>query len=312
MHKPVLLNEVIRLLDLKTGGTYVDGTVGGAGFMEAILQDQAGVGHVLGIDRDGDAIDRARTRLAKWGDRCSLVRGNHSNIDEIVTGQGMTSVDGVVLDLGVSSDQIDTPARGFSFNGDGPLDMRMDRSAPTTAADVVNSFQADELSDVLFQLGEERKSRRIARAIVWERDKSPIETTGRLAEIVARAAGGRRGRLHPATRTFQALRMLVNEEIPSLKKGLESSLGIIKTGGRMAVISFHSIEDREVKRCFVRHVAKWESCHEGGSKRTGDLPEVTLLNRKVIRPSEEELADNPRARSAKLRGIELKAHEIAA
>ena len=216
----------------------------------------------------------------------------------------VSDVDGVLLDLGFSSDQMDDAARGFSFQAEGPLDMRLDRSEPRTAADLVNGMEESELADVIFELGEERDARRIARAIVAERVRSPIRTTRRLADVVAAAKRGPRGKIHPATQTFQALRIAVNRELESLDRGLEGALALVKPGGRVGVISFHSLEDRRVKRFFAEHAGRWESLEQGGERWVGAEPQVKLVTRKPVTASEDEIRANPRARSAKLRVAE--------
>jgi 16S rRNA (cytosine1402-N4)-methyltransferase len=217
---------------------------------------------------------------------------------------GVTEVDGVLLDLGVSSPQLDVAERGFSFAKDGPLDMRMDRTQGRSAADLVNEDDEETLANLIYRLGEDRDSRRIARAIVLERQQGRIKRTIKLAEIVERAKGGRRGPIHPATQTFQALRMAVNTELESLEAGLEAGLAMLHEGGRMTVITFHSLEDRPVKEFFKRHTVKRESLQQGGEKLVYDEPAVRLLTKKPLTASKQELADNPRSRSAKLRAAE--------
>jgi len=302
MHEPVLLNETLEYLAVRPGGIYVDGTLGNGGHTRAILVRLAGAGRVIGIDRDWEALERARTVV---GDEkgVALVQGSFADVGDIVKGMGIQQIDGLLLDLGVSSEQLETAQRGFSFQHDGPLDMRMDRAQETTAADLVNSLPEAGLRRILGSLGEEKAAGRIARAIVRERSSEPIAGTARLAGIVARAAG-RRGRIHPATRTFQALRMAVNDELGALERGLEEGLALLAPGGRMAVISFHSLEDRAVKTCFRAHEGRLESLQAGGSRRVGKSPAVRRLTRKPVTPTAEELARNPRARSAKLRAVE--------
>jgi 16S rRNA (cytosine1402-N4)-methyltransferase len=304
MHQPVLMDEVLELLLIKRGGIYIDGTVGGGGHAQAILERIGPDGFLLGIERDEEALRRTETRLANWKKQCVLAHGNYRCMADIAKSRGIDRVDGVLLDLGVSSDQLDSPERGFSFNGEGPLDMRMDNSKGKTAADLVNSMSEAELTSTLREFGEEPHAGRIARAIVRERTVAPITTTVQLADLVARAAGGRRGRLHPATRTFQALRIKVNDEMGAIKEGLAASAGILKDGGRMAVISFHSLEDRNVKDFFKRHAGRWESLQAGGQRFVVEEPTVRVLTRKPVTPSEKEVESNPRSRSAKLRAAE--------
>jgi 16S rRNA (cytosine1402-N4)-methyltransferase len=223
---------------------------------------------------------------------------------ELCRSIGVTEVDGVLLDLGVSSPQLNVAERGFSFAKDGPLDMRMDRTKGRSAADLVNEDEEETLANIIFRLGEDRDSRRIARAIVLERQQGRIDRTLKLAEIVEQAKGGRRGAIHPATQTFQALRMAVNAELESLETGLEAGLSMLREGGRMAVITFHSLEDRMVKDFFKRHMVKRESLQQGGEKLVYDEPAVRLLTKKPLTASKQELTDNPRSRSAKLRAVE--------
>ena len=230
-----------------------------------------------------------------------MVKGNFADMVALAETNGLQEVDGILLDLGVSSDQLDTPERGFSFRADGPLDMRMDATQRTSAARLVNTLAEQDLAELLWRLGEEPAARRVARAIVSERERAPIETTARLAALVARVKHGRQGRTDPATRVFQALRIAVNDELDSLTRGLDAALRLLKRGGRMAVISFHSLEDREVKNFFRRHAGRWEAQQAGGQAWVGERPAVGLVARKPVTPSVEECEQNPRARSAKLR-----------
>jgi 16S rRNA (cytosine1402-N4)-methyltransferase len=284
-HVPVLLAEVLELLAVRPGALYVDGTVGLGGHAAAVLRATAPGGRLLGLDRDGETLAAARARLAEFGSRVRLEQGD---LREIPGRLGGERADAVLLDLGVSSLQLDDPARGFSFQAEGPLDMRMDRSAGTTAADLVNRMREGDLADIIHEHGEEPASRRIARAIARARETRPIETTTELADIVRRAAPRRRpGAIHPATRTFQALRIRVNGELDGLGEAIERIAGCLAPGGRMAVIAFHSLEDREAKRAF--------RALSGSGFR--------LLTRKPVRPGEAEVRANPRARSARLRAI---------
>jgi 16S rRNA (cytosine1402-N4)-methyltransferase len=293
VHRPVLVREVMELLAVKPGGFYVDGTVGLGGHALEILRASGPAGRLLGLDRDTEALARARDVLAPFGERARLLHADYRRIPELV---GDEAPDGVLLDLGVSSLQLDAPERGFSFQLAGPLDMRMDRSRGRTAADLVNRLPEAELADLLHRLGEERCSRRIARAIVLARRARRIETTAELAALVRRAARPTRRRgLDPATRTFQALRIHVNAELEGLGPTLSHLARALAPAGRMAVIAFHSLEDREVKRAFRTLVP------EG----------FRILTRKPIRPGEAEVRDNPRSRSARLRGIERMLAEAA-
>jgi 16S rRNA (cytosine1402-N4)-methyltransferase len=285
-HLPVLLEPALELLAVRPGGFYVDGTVGLGGHASELLRRSAPGGRLLGLDRDAETLERARGRLAAFGARARLVHADWRDLPALLGGD---SPQGVLLDLGVSSVQLDTPERGFSFRGDGPLDMRMDRSAGPTAADVVNRMPEDELADVIYRYGEERASRRIARAIVRARQRAHLRTTGELAEVVRGAAGRPRRRgLDPATLTFQALRIYVNRELEGLGEALGAIARRLAPGGRLVVIAFHSLEDREVKNAF-RDLGR-----EG----------FTVLTRKPVRPPEAEVAANPRARSARLRALE--------
>lgn len=288
-HEPVLLAESLAMLAVRPGGLYLDGTVGLGGHAAAILEAGAPDARLLGFDRDAETLARAREALAAYGDRVRLV---HADFREAPATLGGERADGILLDLGVSSVQLDSAERGFSFQQDGPLDMRMDRSSGETAADVVNGMDERDLADVIYQYGEDRASRRIARAIVSARQKAPITTTGALAAIVRRASGQKgRWRIDPATRTFQALRIHVNRELDRLADALRALAALLAPGGRLAVIAFHSLEDREVKHTF-RALAG-----EGFS----------VLTKKPVRPGAEEEARNPRARSARLRGLQRSA-----
>lgn len=304
MHEPVLLKEVVDLLRVRSGGTYIDATLGSGGHTAALLEAMGPAGRLLGIDRDPDALERVRARLGARAAQCVLVHGDYADMVALALRAGVGSVDGILLDCGVSSEQLDTPDRGFSFMADGPLDMRMDPTAGPSAADLVNRLPEEDLFFVLRTLGEEPAARRISRAIASARRAAPIATTGQLASIVERAVGGRRGRQHPATRTFQAIRLRVNGELESLERGLEAGLGLLGAGGRMAVISFHSLEDRIVKNGFRRHAGHWESLAQGGRAWCGEEPRVQLVTRKPVTPAADEEARNPRSRSAKLRVAE--------
>ena len=301
---PVLLAEAMDLMAVKTGGVYVDGTVGGGGHARAVLDRSGQDGFLLGLDRDEDALGRCRRALEGSKGRWVLQQGRFSDLDKHARAAGATSADGVLLDVGVSSEQLDTPCRGFSFLRDGPLDMRMDRSGERTAADVVNSLSEEELARVIREYGEEPRARRVAAAIVRARRHGAILTTGALASVVSAGIGYRHGRLHPATRTFQALRILVNGELDELALGLDASLSLLRDGGRLVVITFHSLEDRMVKRFMAAHAGRWESQPQGGAAWRGERPAGRLLTRKPVRPGEEECRRNPRARSAKLRAME--------
>ncbi|MBQ4199061.1 MAG: 16S rRNA (cytosine(1402)-N(4))-methyltransferase RsmH [Kiritimatiellae bacterium] len=304
MHVPVLLKETVDLLAVKRGGVYVDGTLGRAGHAREILL-RGGAGTTLvGIDRDCRALEESSALLKTVeGVNAILVHGRHGDMSRIVREEVGGNVDGVLLDLGVSSPQLDEAERGFSFRADGPLDMRMDQSAGATAAELIAKWTEDEIAEVLRTLGEEPNARRIARAIVKERSVQPIETTGRLAGLVERTIG-RRGAHHPATRTFQALRMAVNDELGELGRALDGGIALLKDGGRFAVITFESLTDRLVKRCFAAHAGRMVSLQQGGERWDGELPRVRPVTRRAVTASDEEICSNPRSRSAKLRVVE--------
>ncbi|NOU35666.1 MAG: 16S rRNA (cytosine(1402)-N(4))-methyltransferase RsmH [Kiritimatiellaceae bacterium] len=304
MHVPVLLNETMDLLVTNPAGIYIDGTLGRGGHAIEILKRLSPNGRLIGLDRDVEAIEETKEIFKPFGERATRIHGNFADMKKLCGQIGVTEVDGVLLDLGVSSPQLDVAERGFSFAKDGPLDMRMDRTQGRSAADLVNEDDEETLANLIYRLGEERDSRRIARAIVLERQKGRIERTLKLAEIVEQAKGGRRGPIHPATQTFQALRMAVNTEMESLALGLEAGLSMLREGGRITVITFHSLEDRPVKEFFKRHTVKRESLQQGGEKLVYDEPAVRLLTKKPLTASKQELADNPRSRSAKLRAAE--------
>ena len=305
-HVPVLLQETIEALAVKAGGTYVDGTLGRAGHAREILR--RGAACVIGIDRDQTALDEVAAMSVdgsaeKASGKLILKKGCHGDLAEIVREEGIGEVDGILLDLGVSSPQLDDAGRGFSFRADGPLDMRMDRSRRLTAAEIVNSRTVEELTEILRAYGEEPAARRIAQAIVRLRAQARIETTRQLAELVERTVG-RHGAHHPATRTFQALRMAVNDELGELSRALTGALEILKSGGRLAVITFESLSDRTVKRFFADHAGRMVSLQQGGERWEGVLPRVRRVTRRAVTASEREKSLNMRSRSAKLRAVE--------
>ena len=297
-HVPVMASEVIQALAPVDGGIYIDGTFGAGGYSKAILSDANC--RVIGFDRDPDAVAAGVKVAAQHKGRLELILGRFSKMTELATNVGAERVQGVALDLGVSSMQLDHQKRGFSFSSDGPLDMRMSKSGES-AADVVNSRSKDELANIIYQFGEERRSRAVARAIVSAREKAPIARTSELASIVTKAVGGS-GKIHPATRTFQALRIYVNSEIEELRLGLIAAERLLAPKGRLAVVSFHSLEDREVKNFLVAR----SSLQPQGSRHRPPIVDerpktFQLTRRNVIKPSEAEIAANPRARSARLR-----------
>ncbi|MFL6255511.1 MAG: 16S rRNA (cytosine(1402)-N(4))-methyltransferase RsmH [Pyrinomonadaceae bacterium] len=302
-HRPVLLFEAVELLDPVRGGLFVDATLGLGGHSEAILEASPDT-RVLGIDRDREAIRLASERLARFGTRFRVAHANFRDIERVLAEAGETEVSGILADLGVSSLQFDTPERGFSFRHDAPLDMRMDASGDEeTVAELLERLPEVEIARVIYEYGEERKSRRIARWIVERRERGePIQTTGELAALVARAVGYKRGdRVHPATRTFQALRIAVNGELEGLDEFVETAVDLLQTRGRLAVISFHSLEDRVVKRALRRLSGQCECGRRVPVCACGARRAVEILTRRPVVPSEPELEANPRARSAKLR-----------
>jgi 16S rRNA (cytosine1402-N4)-methyltransferase len=301
-HIPVLLDEVLRGLNLQPGQRYIDGTLGAGGHAEAILQAIAPDGQVLGLDADPVALNSAHQRLAPYNDRVHLVNANFSQLATIAHSYDFVPVHGILLDLGLSSMQLGDAERGFSFQNEGPLDMRYDPNGPTTAADLVNNLSQSELADLLYRFGEERRSRSIARAIVAAR---PIHSTHELADVVTRAIGGRRGaRIHPATRTFQALRIAVNDELETLRNALSEATTILAPSGRLAVISFHSLEDRIVKNFFLQESKDCICPPEQLICTCGHRATLRIITRKPIIASSDEINVNPRSRSAKLRVAE--------
>jgi 16S rRNA (cytosine1402-N4)-methyltransferase len=299
-----MVAEVLDALKPRPGGRYADGTLGGAGHAASILAASSPTGWLFGCDRDGVAVETAEKRLKEnFAGRFEVRRGNYADLAEWVP---VASCDGVLLDLGVSSPQLDSAARGFSFQQDGPLDMRMDGRQMLTAADLLNGAGAAELAKIFWEYGDERDSRRLARAIVHDREQKKFETTRQLADLIERLAPRRRKKAHPATKVFQALRIAVNDEIGSLKRGLEAALKLLKPGGRLAVITFHSLEDRMVKE-FGRERTRdytFAGAVDVPELRQPRVPELKWVSRKAILPDEAELRDNPRSRSAQLRVLE--------
>jgi 16S rRNA (cytosine1402-N4)-methyltransferase len=305
-HTPVMLEKVLQSLRCKPGGIYVDGTLGGGGHARAILENTAPDGLLIGIDRDDDALLESEKRLQPFGQRKILIKGNFADIGEILTNLNIRTVDGILLDLGVSSHQLDTADRGFSFSLDAPLDMRMDQSSRYRAYDLVNLSPEKELRKVIRDYGEEPMAGRIARAILAKRASAPIRTTIELADVVCRAVRrqGVRKKVHPATRTFQAIRIAVNQELSNLSTAMDAGIDQLGQGGRFSIISFHSLEDRIVKETF----RSWE----GRCQCPPGLPvcqcqreaKLRVLTRKPLRPEADESETNPRARSARLRTAE--------
>lgn len=302
-HRPVLLRETIELLEARRGGLFVDGTLGLGGHSEAILEASPKT-RVVGIDRDTEALELARERLARFGPRFRAFHADFREITRVVAEAGEQDVQGVMVDLGVSSLQFDTGSRGFSFRQDAPLDMRMDASGDEeTAAELLAHLPEEEIARIIFEYGEERRSRRIARWIVERRERGePIESTKELADLVARAVGHRRtDKVHPATRTFQALRIAVNRELEGLGEFVEEAVDLLTPGGRFAAISFQSLEDRIMKQTLRRLSGRCECDRRAPVCTCGARRAVEILTRRAVVAGEEEVSENPRARSAKLR-----------
>jgi len=305
-HVSVMAEEVLQYLEPHSGGVYLDGTLGGAGHARLILEASSPDGVLVGLDRDAEALAAAQRNLAPFGPRAILRQGNFADMGTHLDQLGIAAVDGILLDLGVSSYQLDSPERGFSFREDGPLDMRMNPSEGVSAATVVAEAEADELKRIFREYGEERWAGKIARAIVADREKTPFVTTLQLADLVSRVVPAGKGpqRIHPATRIFQALRIHVNGELDSLRAALDTAWLRLNAGGRLVVISFHSLEDRMVKQTF-RALATGCVCPPRLAVcACGEKPAVRVLTRKAVRAAEVETEDNPRARSAVLRAME--------
>ena len=301
-HEPVMLREALEALDVKPGGRYVDATVGLGGHSRAILEAQPGV-RLLGIDQDPQALELARERLVPFADSALLVHGNFEAITDICEAHGFVPVDGVLMDLGVSSLQLDTPGRGFSFQRDEPLDMRMDQHAEVTAEEIVNEYDEQRLAALIWEYGEERRSRQIARAIV---ERRPLHTTGALVNTIEQAVGRGRGRqIHPATLTFQALRIAVNRELDILADSLSAARGLLaNVGSRLVVISFHSLEDRVVKQYMLKESSACLCPPRTPMCVCGHVATMRLVARGALRPAADEVARNPRSRSARMRVAE--------
>ncbi|MBQ2735554.1 MAG: 16S rRNA (cytosine(1402)-N(4))-methyltransferase RsmH [Clostridia bacterium] len=305
-HKSVLLEECMTALAIRPSGVYVDGTAGGAGHSSEIASRLGEGGRLIALDQDETAVAVATERLSRFGARASVVRSNFCELDAVCKTLEIERIDGLLLDLGVSSYQLDTAERGFSYQADAPLDMRMDIRNPITARTVVNEYSEDRIRKILFEYGEERFSSRIAANIIREREKAPIETTGELVEIIKRSipAAARDGGHHPAKRSFQALRIEVNAELDVIAPAIRSAVRLLNPGGRIAIITFHSLEDRIVKQTFAS-LAEGCTCPKNFPVCVcGKRPEVKVISRKPILPSKEELEENPRSRSAKLRVAE--------
>lgn len=305
-HVPVLYEKTLEALNLSNGKVIVDGTLGGAGHAKGILERISPDGRLIGIDKDAAAIERCAQRLAKHKEQITLVHSDFKQIRDVLQGLGIEQIDGAVLDLGVSSFQLDEGERGFSYNEDALLDMRMDRDNAFSARDVVNGYAEDELCRVIRAFGEEKWAARIAQFIVKERKHESIETTGRLVETIKKAipAGARRDGPHPAKRTFQAIRIEVNGELKGLETAIEDYASVLKSDGRLAIITFHSLEDRIVKQTYKRLFDPCECPKDFPICICGKQSQIKIVTKKPVLPDETELEDNPRARSAKLRVAE--------
>ncbi|WP_289141729.1 16S rRNA (cytosine(1402)-N(4))-methyltransferase RsmH [uncultured Brevibacillus sp.] len=305
-HVTVLREEAVAGLNIRPGGIYVDCTLGGAGHSSLIASHLTEGGRLIAIDQDDWALDNARERLSSYMDRVTLVKSNFRHLKDVISDLGLAGVDGILFDLGVSSPQLDEGERGFSYNADAPLDMRMDQQAALSAYDIINEWDEEEIANIIWLYGEEKFSRRIARQIVQQRQKKPIETTGELVELIKEGipAAARRTGPHPAKRTFQAIRIAVNDELDAFKEAIVDAVEVLNPAGRVSVITFHSLEDRICKQVY-QDLSKGCTCPPAFPICTcGNEPVVKVITRKPILPSDEELEANPRARSAKLRVAE--------
>lgn len=305
-HISVLLEETIRELQIKPDGIYVDGTLGGAGHASEVCRRLNDKGLFIGIDQDGDAIQAAVGRLKGFGEKVRIIKSNYVHMKEVLAGVGITGVDGILLDLGVSSYQLDNVERGFSYREDAPLDMRMDREQTISAREIINTYEESRLYQIIKEYGEERYAKSIARNICIERKKKTIETTFELVDIIRRSmpAKARNGKGHPAKRTFQAIRIECNHELEVLRQALDEMVGLLNDHGRLCIITFHSLEDRMVKQAFRKNENPCTCPPDFPVCVCGNVPRGKVITRKPILPSEEELAYNARAKSAKLRVFE--------
>lgn len=311
-HVPVLLEEVLSGLSVRQGGVYLDGTIGMGGHSLQILERYEGT-RVIGLDRDPAVLEAASRRLAGYGERVLLFHRDFGHLDEAIEEAGVDCVDGVLLDLGVSSMQLEDADRGFSFSRNGPLDMRMDPGSGVKASEIVNTWSKEDLANLFYRYGEEKRSRAIASAIVREREKAPLTTTVQLADLISRVPGMSRVKnIHPATRTFQALRIEVNEELDALKQAIPISIRYLAPGGRLAIISFHSLEDRIIKRTFRELEDPCECPREFPQCRCGRVSAGRVVTRRPVTPGPGEIEANPRSRSAKLRVFEKSGTQDAA
>ena len=301
VHFPVLYQEIINVLQPRSGGRYVDGTLGAGGHAFGILESSRPEGHLLGLDVDPQALTLAVQKLSPFGERVKLVQASYETLKDQLSAISWQRVDGILLDLGVSSMQLDTPERGFSFLVDAPLDMRFDPYAPFSAKDLINSYSEQDLAEIIYRYGEEKHARQIARKIVQNR---PINTTLELANLIVGIAGGQRSKLHPATRTFQAIRIAVNNELQALQNTLPQAIEVLESGGRLAVISFHSLEDRIVKQYFRQEGRDCICPPRTPICTCGHHATIKEITRQPIRPQSSEIMKNPRSRSARLRVVQ--------
>ena len=303
-HMPVLLSQVLKFLRIRKGGIYVDCTLGLGGHSEEILAQLGGAGRLIALDWDREALEKATQRLAYGSENLQLLHQNFKNLPLVLSQLEVQAMDGCLVDLGVSSHQLDSPQRGFSFRLEGPIDMRMDTRAKTTAADLLHQLSEEELADIFWRYGEEKAARRIASAVVEGRRTSVLRTTRDLAQIVEKVKGPGQGRIHPATQVFQALRIAVNQELNGLEEFLQAAISLLKSEGRLVVISFHSLEDRIVKTLFQKAAGRCVCFRPPELCSCPRVTQVQVLTRKPVTPSSEEIHDNRRARSAKLRAVE--------
>lgn len=302
-HISVLLSEVIENLNIKPDGIYVDGTLGGAGHAAQICKRLGGKGMLIGLDQDEEAVAVSKERLSVYGDRVKIVKSNYVHMKQVLNSQGIRKVDGILLDLGVSSHQLDVAERGFSYREDAPLDMRMDRDQPITARDIVNRYPEAELARIIYSFGEERYAKSIARHIIRERERREIETTGQLVDIIRNSmpAKAQNGKGHPAKRTFQAIRIECNQELEVLQQALDDMIDLLQDNGRLCIISFHSLEDRIVKNSFRKAENPCTCPPDFPVCVCGKKAKGKVLTRKPILPTEKEMEENSRSKSAKLR-----------
>ena len=304
-HLPVMINESIDILVNDKNGIYIDGTLGGGGHSKKIMSLLEEKGQLISFDQDEKAINRIKY-LSEEDTRLKLIHKNFSNMEEVINHQGIKKVNGILLDLGISSMQLDDKSRGFSFNRDARLDMRMDQSQKMDAKIWINTSSESDIANTIFNLGEERMSRRIAKMIIQYREKKEIHSTKELADIISKAKGNqKKSKIHPATKSFQAIRIRVNNELENLEIVLESMIKKICSGGKFVIITFHSLEDRIVKHFFNSHIQKMMSLQQGGEIEKGNKPYVKWVSKKPILPSDIEITNNPRSRSAKLRAITI-------